>query len=142
MGSFSVPPHPGSSSPALSARMSCAKRRDTALEILLRREFHRRGRRFRVVMKVPGSNRRTIDVAFPRQKLAVFVDGCFWRGCPQHGTQSSANAEWRTTKLAANASRDRDTSRFLVAAGWRVLRIWEHETVDLAVDRIETWPQT
>lgn len=86
MGSFTVPPHPGASSPGLSERMFKAKRRDTAPEMLLRRELHRRGCRFRVVTKVPGNNRRMIDIAFPRQKLAVFVDGCFWHGCPEHGT--------------------------------------------------------
>lgn len=117
--------------------MSSAKRRDTAPEVLLRRELHRRGRRFRVVTKVPGNNRRTIDIAFPRQRLAVFVDGCFWHSCPDHGTQPSSNSRWWTTKLRANRDRDEDTNRLLAEAGWQVLRIWEHETVDKAADKVE-----
>ena len=137
MTSFNVPPHPGSSSPALSTRMSKAKRRDTAPEMLLRRELHRRGRRFRVVMKVPGNNRRTIDIAFPRQKLAVFVDGCFWHGCPQHGTRPSSNAEWWSTKISANVARDRDTDRLLAERGWTVIRVWEHENAGSAADVAE-----
>lgn len=137
MASFNVPPHPGSSSSALSARMSKAKRRDTAPEVHLRSELHRRGRRFRVIMKVPGNNRRTIDIAFPRQKLAVFVDGCFWHGCPHHGTQPSTNAEWWSAKLATNVARDRDTDHLLRAEGWRVLRIWEHVPVSQAAEQVE-----
>lgn len=137
MASFNVPPHPGSSSPAISTRMSRAKRRDTAPEMLLRRELHRRGRRFRVVMRVPGNNRRTIDIAFPRQKLAVFVDGCFWHGCPEHGTAPTANSHWWQQKLAANVARDRDTDRLLGEAGWSGLRVWEHVAVEDAADVVE-----
>lgn len=137
MATFSVPEHPGTSSKALSARMSAAKRRDTGPEMLLRRELHHRGRRFRVVRKVPGNNRRTIDIAFPTQKLAVFVDGCFWHGCSDHGTQPSSNAEWWTSKLATNVARDRDTDRLLRDVGWRVVRIWEHESPDHAADLVE-----
>lgn len=138
MGTFNVPPHPGSSSPALSARMSRAKRRGTAPEVLLRRELHRRGRRFRVVYKVPGNNRRTIDIAFPRQRLAVFLDGCFWHGCPEHGNKPTSNSEWWTQKLKANVSRDADTNEFLQKAGWQVLRFWEHTLVNVAADCIES----
>lgn len=137
MATFNVPDHPGASSVALSARMSAAKRRDTAPEMLLRRELHRRGRRFRVVLKVPGNNRRTIDIAFPRQKLAVFVDGCFWHACPEHGTQPSSNAEWWSTKLATNVARDRDTDRLLHAVQWRVVRVWEHTPSDEAADIVD-----
>lgn len=137
MATFNVPGHPGASSEALSARMSVAKRRDTAPEMLLRRELHRRGRRFRVVLKVPGNNRRTIDIAFSKQKLAVFVDGCFWHGCPEHGTHPSANAAWWSKKLAANRARDEDTNQLLRTAGWRVLRFWEHTPADGAANRVE-----
>lgn len=117
--------------------MSSARRRDTAPEVLLRRELHRRGRRFRVVAKVPGNNRRTIDVAFTRQRLAVFVDGCFWHCCPEHGTQPRANSSWWELKLSANRNRDRDTDRLLTEAGWTVLRIWEHVEVGEAADQVE-----
>lgn len=137
MATFRVPAHPGASSQERSARMSSAKRRDTLPEMLLRRELHRRGRRYRVVMKVPGNSRRTIDIAFPRQRVAVFVDGCFWHGCTEHGTQPSANAEWWSTKLAANLARDGDTNRLLLEAGWRVVRIWEHEDPREAANLVE-----
>ncbi|MFC8190862.1 very short patch repair endonuclease [Cellulomonas sp. NPDC057328] len=137
MAGFAVPTHPGSSSEAVSRRMSSARRRDTAPEMLLRRELHRRGLRFRVVMKVPGNNRRTIDIAFTRRRLAVFVDGCFWHGCPDHGTAPRSNGEWWARKLAANAARDADTDRVLTEAGWGVLRIWEHVRVHDAADRVQ-----
>lgn len=89
-------------------------------------------------MRVPGNNRRTIDIAFPKQKLAVFVDGCFWHGCPEHGTQPSANAEWWAKKLDANRARDEDTDRLLKEAGWATLRVWEHEEAQLAADVVES----
>lgn len=133
---LTVPAHPGPSSEAVSRRMAKAARRDTAPEVLLRRELHRRGQRFRVIVPVPGRPRRTIDIAFPRQQLAVFVDGCFWHGCPEHGTAPSANAAWWTTKLSVNAARDRDTTEVLEAAGWRVLRIWEHVDPVSAADAV------
>lgn len=102
----------------------------------LRRELHRRGLRFRVVYPVPGNRRRSIDVAFTRQRVAVFVDGCFWHGCPDHGTRPTANQEWWRIKLQANADRDRDTDRLLAEAGWQVLRIWEHAPAAKAADLV------
>ncbi|MFK5633746.1 very short patch repair endonuclease [Ornithinimicrobium sp. LYQ103] len=128
-----VPPHPGSSSPQVSARMARAARRETAPELALRRALHADGYRFRVVHPVPGNRRRSIDIAFTRARVAVFVDGCFWHGCPVHGTQPRANSEWWTTKLAANRERDVDTDRLLREAGWQVVRVWEHEPVEQAV---------
>ncbi|MET4079609.1 DNA mismatch endonuclease Vsr [Janibacter sp. UYMM211] len=86
---------------------------------------------------MPGNNRRTIDIAFPRQRLAIFVDGCFWHGCPEHGTRPAANSAWWEQKLAANYGRDRDTDDLLEAAGWRVLRIWEHVDPAAAADEVE-----
>lgn len=117
-----VPAHPGASSPAVSARMSSARRRDTTPELALRRELHSRGLRYRVTYPVPGQRRRTIDVAFTKVRLAVFVDGCFWHGCPDHGTQPRSNSAWWQQKPTANAARDRDTDRLLAEAGWTVLR--------------------
>lgn len=131
-----VPPHPGPSSEAVSARMSVAARRDTAPEVALRRALHAAGHRFRVVYPVPGNRRRTIDIAFTRARLAVFVDGCFWHGCPEHGTRPKANSEWWTTKLATNKARDEDTGRLLTEAGWHVVRVWEHEDVRTAMGRV------
>lgn len=128
-----VPPHPGASSAAVSRRMSRAPRVGTAPEMALRRALHARGLRYRVALAVPGQRRRTIDIAFSRTRVAVFVDGCFWHGCPQHGTRPKQNSEWWTLKLAANRRRDRDTDSVLTALGWQVLRIWEHEPVADAV---------
>lgn len=134
---FHVPSHPGALSEGLSARMSRASRRDTAPELALRRELHRRGRRYRVVMRVPGRNRRTIDIAFTRARLAVFVDGCFWHGCPEHGRVPTHNNSWWITKLAANQGRDRDTDEHLASEGWAVLRIWEHVFAVEAANQVE-----
>jgi DNA mismatch endonuclease (patch repair protein) len=134
---FHVPSHPGAINADLSKRMSGAARRDTAPELALRRELHRRGRRYRVVVRVPGRNRRTIDIAFTRAKLAVFIDGCFWHGCPVHGTTPTHNSGWWTTKLAANYGRDRDTDEHLAREGWAVLRIWEHVPAVEAADQVE-----
>ncbi|GAB2592241.1 DNA mismatch endonuclease Vsr [Microlunatus antarcticus] len=117
--------------------MSQAARRDTKPELALRRELHRRGRRYRVVVRVPGRNRRTIDIAFTRARLAVFVDGCFWHGCPKHGTTPTHNSGWWATKLAANHGRDRDTDEHLAEEGWAVLRIWEHVPAVQAADQVE-----
>lgn len=116
--------------------MSSAKRRDTAPEKALRGALHARGLRYRVNLPVPQQRRRTIDIAFTRAKVAVFVDGCFWHGCPEHGTRPRTNSEWWTTKLTANQTRDRDTDRLLIDLGWYVIRVWEHESPQVAADRI------
>lgn len=133
MSTFGVPTHPGSTSPVMSRHLSRQPRRDTRPELLVRRRLHALGYRFRVAYPVPGLPRRTIDIAFPRQRVAVFVDGCFWHGCPDHGTSPAGNAGWWATKIATNKRRDRDTEEHLVRAGWTVLRTWEHEDVDRVV---------
>jgi DNA mismatch endonuclease (patch repair protein) len=71
--------------------------------------------------------RRKIDIAFTRQKLAVFVDGCFWHACPEHGVMPKANQDWWRWKLQGNVTRDSSTNQQLAESGWRVLRFWEHE---------------
>ncbi|MGY6023146.1 very short patch repair endonuclease [Streptomyces spinosirectus] len=108
--------------------MSRQGRRDTAPEVAVRRLLHASGLRYRVNVPVPGARRRTIDIVFGKIKLAIFMDGCFWHGCPQHATQPKANAEWWRTKLDKNIARDRETTDQLRAAGWTVLRFWEHES--------------
>ena len=118
--------------------MSRQARRDTAPELALRRELHARGLRYRLCHPVPGFPRRTIDVAFPGAQVAVFVDGCFWHGCPEHGTGPKANDRWWAEKLARNGERDRETDAALAAAGWHVLRFWEHEDAARAADRVES----
>jgi DNA mismatch endonuclease (patch repair protein) len=108
------------------ARMKATRRRDTAAELALRSALHRRGLRFRVDTAPLAGGRRRADIVFPRARVAVFVDGCFWHGCPEHGTRPKENAEWWLAKLDANRSRDADTNRELADAGWRVLRFWQH----------------
>ena len=134
---YTVPPHPGSSSAQVSARMARARRRDTAPEVALRSVLHSRGLRYRVAFPVPGQRRRTIDVAFTRRRLAVFVDGCFWHGCPEHGTSPKQNSAWWQTKLDANRARDLDTDAVLRSNGWRVLRAWEHEDPERVADEVQ-----
>ncbi|MDK1347169.1 very short patch repair endonuclease [Streptomyces sp. 378] len=107
--------------------MSRQASKDTAVELAVRRLLHAAGMRYRVEYPVPGLPRRRIDVAFPRVKVAVLIDGCFWHGCPHHATHPKANAEWWRTKLDRNMARDRETTEHLVTAGWTVLRFWEHE---------------
>jgi DNA mismatch endonuclease (patch repair protein) len=114
-------------------------RRDTAPEVAVRSELHRRGLRFRkdLSVRVPGRVVRP-DITFTRTRLAVFVDGCFWHACPVHGIQPRANTEYWRPKLARNVARDRAVDEALGAAGWQVLRAWEHESPTAVADRVET----
>lgn len=123
--------------PATSARMSVQRRRDTKPELALRRELHRRGLRYFVDRAPVKGVRRRADLVFPRRKVAVFVDGCFWHCCPLHATFPKNNAQWWADKLAANVVRDRDTDARLAEQGWTVIRIWEHEDPLAAAERIQ-----
>ena len=97
---------------------------------------HRRGLRFYVDRApLPGVRRRA-DLVFPRRRVAVYVDGCFWHRCPLHATDPKNNAEWWADKLAGNVKRDRDTDSRLAAAGWTVIRVWEHEDPITAATRV------
>ena len=116
--------------------MTRVRQRDTASEVALRRELHRRGRRF-FVDRAPIKGRRRADIVFPRAKVAVFVDGCFWHSCPLHATSPKNNAEWWSAKLKVNVQRDRDTDATLHSAGWTVVRVWEHESPAAAADDVE-----
>lgn len=120
-----------------AARMSAQRTRDTTPEVRLRRILHSRGLRYRVDLALPGLSRRRADITFPALRLAVFVDGCFWHGCPDHKTSPKTNAEWWTAKLARNVERDRETDVHLAELGWNVIRIWEHEAPEYAADRVE-----
>ncbi|WP_262380055.1 very short patch repair endonuclease [Nonomuraea sp. PA05] len=127
---------PSPSSAGVSARMSKQRRRDTAPEISVRKLLHARGLRYRVAWPIPGLKRRSVDIAFTRAKVAVFVDGCFWHSCPEHATRPAANDTWWAEKLAKNMARDAATNEHLQQAGWRVVRIWEHEDPSEAANRI------
>ena len=93
----------------------------------MRRLLHAAGCRYRVdVQPLPGLRRRA-DIVFTKQKLAVFIDGCYWHGCPDHGTTPATNREYWSSKVAANRARDADTNARLQDAGWHAARYWEHE---------------
>jgi len=103
------------------------RRRDTAPELAIRRLLHAAGLRYRVDTRpLPDLNRRA-DLVFRRAKVAVFIDGCYWHGCPQHGTTAKTNADYWATKIGRNVTRDRETDLMLTKAGWQVVRLWEHE---------------
>ena len=118
--------------------MQLQRERDTAPELALRRELHRRGLRYRVDRQTVPGTRRRVDIVFGPTKVAVFVDGCFWHGCPKHGKRDHAINGWYwPNKIAGNRARDADTGARLRAAGWRVIRVWEHESPRRAASRIE-----
>ncbi len=118
--------------------MRANRRRDTGPELALRRELHSRGMRFRVDHPPIEDVRCRVDIAFTRARVAVFVDGCFWHSCPEHGNLPTANREWWRTKLELNVARDRRNDAAFEEAGWRVIRVWEHESLHDAADRIAT----
>jgi DNA mismatch endonuclease, patch repair protein len=106
--------------------MSRIRGRDTKAELSLRKAAFALGLRYRLRSKLPGRP----DLIFPSARLAVFVDGCFWHRCPQHATYPRANAEFWDAKIGRNVERDRQVDKILKAAGWAVLRVWEHEVDD------------
>gem|GEM_PF-932800 len=126
-----------SSSGEASRRMAAVRRSDTSAELRLRRELHARGLRYRVDVPVLPDRRRRADIVFRTQRVVVFVDGCFWHGCPQHASWPAKNAEFWRQKIEANRRRDTDTNARLEGVGWRVVRIWEHDDPSRAADRIE-----
>lgn len=119
--------------------MRAIRRRDTSPERSLRSELHRRGFRFRVDYPVPveGSRAPRPDIAFTRRRLAVFVDGCFWHGCPLHSAIPRKNVTYWAAKIARNKERDREHEIRLSEAGWDVIRVWEHDDLAEAADRLE-----
>lgn len=111
------------------------RNRDTGPEMALRRELHKRGFRFRLHRQVPPA-RTYADIVFPRQRVAVFVDGCFWHHCPEHFRPSKKNSDYWATKIARNVARDRLNDQLMKESGWTVVRIWEHEQPAEAVNKI------
>jgi DNA mismatch endonuclease, patch repair protein len=114
--------------------MRANRRSDTKPELALRRALHKQGYRYRKDFRIDliGARVRP-DIAFTARRVAVFVDGCFWHCCPEHGTKPAANTWYWGPKLARNVERDRAADAALAAAGWSVVRIWEHESLEGAV---------
>jgi DNA mismatch endonuclease (patch repair protein) len=126
------------SSAGVSERMARVRRRDTAPELELRSELHRRGLRYRVDRRPLKGVPSRADLVFGPAKVAVYVDGCFWHSCPEHGTMPRSNEAFWQQKLARNRERDAKVNALLAEAGWTVVRIWEHEEIGPAADRVES----
>lgn len=128
---------PAAISKAVSGAMRSMPEHSTGPEMAVRRLLHAKGLRYRVQYPVPGAPRRSIDIAFPGKKIAVFIDGCFWHGCSEHRNIPAHNRDWWQKKINQNRSRDRDTDEMLRNAGWLVLRYWEHDQADRIVTEVK-----
>ena len=124
------------SSPGVRRSMRSNKGRDTGPELALRSAVHALGLRYRVNARPLKGVRRTADLVFSRARVAVFLDGCFWHGCPEHHTVAKTNGEFWARKVSENRRRDRDTDAKLAEAGWRSVRVWEHEDPVVAAERV------
>ncbi len=124
------------STPEAGRRMQRVRQKNTSAESALRRELHACGIRYRIQVPVLTKPRRVADVAFRGLRVAVFVDGCFWHGCPAHATWPKQNAEFWRAKIEANMARDSDTDERLRAEGWKVIRVWAHDEPKIAARRI------
>ena len=130
-------PYPHPTSEAVTRRMRSNPSVDTKPEQAVRSALHRRCLRFRKNLKIDTPIRSVRpDIVFPRHRLAVFIDGCFWHRCPQHGTSPKLNSAYWAPKLDRNVRRDREVDSALSRAGWTVLRAWEHEPADDVAKRV------
>jgi DNA mismatch endonuclease (patch repair protein) len=134
---YAPPDGSWASSAANRKTMQANRSRDTRLELAVRRVVHARGLRYRVAIRPVRTVRRSADLVFTRARVAVFLDGCFWHGCPEHFHMPATNPEYWGPKISANAARDAETDRLLVAEGWTVLRFWEHTLALEAATQIE-----
>jgi DNA mismatch endonuclease (patch repair protein) len=117
--------------------MQANRSRDTRPELAVRRLLHGKGLRYRVAVAPVPELRRRADIVFIKERVAIFIDGCFWHGCPEHGREAfNHNADYWPTKIASNMARDLDTNARLRAAGWTVLRFWEHQEADVVAHAI------
>ena len=130
------PKRPKPKNELIRARLENTGRRDTGPERRLRSALHARGLRFFVDRSPIAGMRARADLVFPGKRVAVFVDGCFWHGCPIHGTTPKNNAAWWRAKLYANQERDLRVAAHLRDAGWSVVRVWEHCSLEDAVDAV------
>ncbi|MFE4656002.1 very short patch repair endonuclease [Streptomyces hydrogenans] len=122
--------------------MQAIRSRDTKPEQLVRRLLHAQGLRYRVAARPLPSLRRTADIVFRPVKVAVFIDGCYWHGCPEHYVAPRTNPGYWSGKVAGNMARDGDTDQRLQEAGWTVLRFWEHESPEECATRIAAVVET
>lgn len=131
----------GSKSPkplsdVIRRRMETARQRDTAIELELGRELRSLGLSFESNVAPMAGSRSRPDLLFTAARIGVFVNGCFWHGCPEHGTWPKHNADWWRSKIEANRARDARTDMALAGAGWVVLRYWEHDNPRVAAQEI------
>jgi DNA mismatch endonuclease, patch repair protein len=130
-------PYPYPSSAVVTAVMKANPRSDTKPELQLRSFLHRLGYRFRKDLSIQAAGRRVRpDIAFTRQRLAIFIDGCFWHCCPEHGHVPRANSGYWPEKLRRNVERDRLATEHLMTAGWTVIRLWEHVPIEEAAREV------
>lgn len=128
------------SSEAARRTMVANRRKDTQPELRVRRLLHRSGLRYRVDARPEAGVRARADIVFSRRKISVFIDGCFWHGCPAHGVQPKTNSDYWQPKLARNRARDLEVTESLQGRGWVVLRFWEHENPESVAEAIiESW---
>ncbi len=125
------------SSHEASLRMARVRQKGTDAELSLRKELHARGLRYRLHVPLLTKPRRVADIVFASARVAIFVDGCFWHGCPEHASWPKSNAQFWRDKIETNRARDADTDRRLRASGWRVVRVWSHDDAGDAAERIE-----
>lgn len=127
---------PAATSAAVRRRMQSTGQRDTSAELRIRKVLHAMGLRYSIDRKPLMDLPRRADILFRRAKVAVFVDGCFWHGCPKHASWPATNSAFWRSKIIANRERDCDTNARLRARGWSVIRVWEHEDSEKAARRI------
>lgn len=128
--------NPPPSSEAARNRMKAVRRKGTKAELELRAALIELGLDFEINRPPCPGLRREADILFPQERIAVFVDGCFWHGCPIHGTMAKANAQFWKEKIERNKRRDADTNQRLREKGWCVVRVWEHVPPKIAAERI------
>ena len=130
--------YPTTADPGVRNVMRANRRRDTKPEVALRSALHKRGLRFRNDVSIVTEERNVrVDVALTRHRVAVFLDGCFWHCCPDHGTRPRSNPAYWRAKLDRNLQRDASSNELLRAAGWRVVRVWELQDPEKAAELID-----
>jgi DNA mismatch endonuclease (patch repair protein) len=117
--------------------MARVRQKGTDAELSLRKKLHAKGLRYRLHVRLLTKPRRVADIVFARARVAIFVDGCFWHGCPEHASWPKSNAQFWRDKIETNRARDADTDRRLRASGWRVVRVWSHESAGESAEHIE-----